>query len=219
MRLPVRRGLRASDPHPGGDRMTRRSSSAANGEWLVRVTRLRLQRSETLAEDAAAFAWLELCRVQPERNEHLPVSPRVVALHAGYRLLGKEAREPLAEDVCKQERGADGGGQPASNCRPDGSRSASSSTRSSAASSKWILSIFRAPQADQVNESARKDVRRGAPAHQGDRPLPRRDLGAVADLGRARAIEPRLARRRHDAPDRRRDRTPSPPAARWHRRP
>jgi transposase InsO family protein len=33
---------------------------------------------------------------------------------------------------------------------------------------------------------------------QDDRPLPRRDLGAVADLGRARALKPRLAGRDHD---------------------
>ncbi len=52
----------------------------------------------------------------------------------------------------------------------------------------------RAPQAGQDHEPARAHVRRGAPAHEGDRSLSRRDLGAIADLGRARAIEPRLAR-------------------------
>ena len=35
---------------------------------------------------------------------------------------------------------------------------------------------------------------------------------AVADLGRARALKPRLARRHHDPEDRRRDRTHPPPA-------
>ena len=50
-------------------------------------------------------------------------------------------------------------------------------------------------------------VRRGAPPHQGDQPVPRRDQRTVAHLGRARALKPRLARRRHDPEDRRRDRT------------
>ena len=38
-----------------------------------------------------------------------------------------------------------------------------------------------------------------------DRPLPRRDLRTVADLGRARAVKPRLARGDDDAQDRRRN--------------
>ena len=49
------------------------------------------------------------------------------------------------------------------------------------------------------DEPARAHVRRGPPAHQDHRPLPRRDLGAVADLGRAGARQPRLARH-HDDP-------------------
>jgi hypothetical protein len=56
------------------------------------------------------------------------------------------------------------------------------------------------------------------PPHQGHRSLPRRDQRPEPDLGRARALQPRLARRRHDTPQRRRDRTPPPPpAARRHR--
>ena len=47
-------------------------------------------------------------------------------------------------------------------------------------------------------EPARADVRRGPPTHQDDRPVPRRNLGPVADLGGARALKPRLARRHHD---------------------
>ena len=75
------------------------------GDWLVRLTRLRLQFSEALAEDAAAFAWLQLCRVQPERTESLPGWLLIVALHEGYRLLRQAGREPLAEDVCRQGPG------------------------------------------------------------------------------------------------------------------
>ena len=37
---------------------------------------------------------------------------------------------------------------------------------------------LRAPQADQKHKPARAHLRRGPPPHQGDRPLPRRDLGA-----------------------------------------
>jgi RNA polymerase sigma factor (sigma-70 family) len=82
-----------------------------HGDWLVRVTRLRLQCSQELAEEAAAHAWVQLCRTQPERTEKLPGWLRVVALE-GYNLLRKAAREPLFEDACKQERGSAGGGQP-----------------------------------------------------------------------------------------------------------
>jgi RNA polymerase sigma factor (sigma-70 family) len=83
-----------------------------HGDWLVRVTRLRLQCTQELAEDAAAHAWVQLCRTQPERTEKLPGWLRVVALYEGYRLLRKAGREPLFEDACRQERGSAGGGQP-----------------------------------------------------------------------------------------------------------
>jgi RNA polymerase sigma factor (sigma-70 family) len=80
------------------------------GDWLVRVTRLRLQCAEALAEDACAHAWLQLCRTQPERTDSLPGWLRVVALHEGFRLLRKGARELPAEDVCRQERQEEGRG-------------------------------------------------------------------------------------------------------------
>src|SRR4051794_4621505 len=72
---------------------------------------------------------------------------------------------------------------------------------------------LRARQADPLHEPARAHLRRGPPAHQGDRPLPRRDQRAQLDLGRARTLQPRLARRRDDPAQRRRDRTSPPPAA------
>jgi putative transposase len=53
----------------------------------------------------------------------------------------------------------------------------------------------------------RARIRRGEAADEGDRPLPRRDLGALPDLGRARAVLARLARRRDDTARGRRDRT------------
>jgi hypothetical protein len=68
-----------------------------------------------------------------------------------------------------------------------------------------------APQAHPLDESARADLRRGPPTHQDHRPLPRRDLGTVTDLGRARTRQPRLARDHHDPESGRRDRTPPPP--------
>lgn len=82
------------------------------GDWLVRVTRLRLQCSEELAEDAAAHAWVQLCRTQPERTEELPGWLRVVALYEGYHLLRKAGREPPFEDACRHEREDGRGGQP-----------------------------------------------------------------------------------------------------------
>jgi RNA polymerase sigma factor (sigma-70 family) len=83
-----------------------------HSEWLVRVTRHRLRCPEALAEDACAHAWLQLCRTQPERTKNLPGWLRVVALHEGFRLLRQAGREPLAEDVCRQERADGGGGVP-----------------------------------------------------------------------------------------------------------
>jgi hypothetical protein len=60
---------------------------------------------------------------------------------------------------------------------------------------------------------------RSAAPHQGHWPLPRREQRAVADLGRARTLKPRLARRRHDPQDRRRGRASPPPAGQHpHRR-
>jgi hypothetical protein len=57
----------------------------------------------------------------------------------------------------------------------------------------------RAPKADPQHKPARAHLRRGPPPHQGDRPLPRPDQRPEPDLGRARTLQPRLARRRHDA--------------------
>jgi hypothetical protein len=71
----------------------------------------------------------------------------------------------------------------------------------------------RAPQPDPQHEPARVHLRRGQTAHQGDRPLPRRDQRPEPDLGRARALQPRPARRRDDPTQRRRDQTPPPPPA------
>jgi RNA polymerase sigma factor (sigma-70 family) len=81
------------------------------GEWLVRVTRRRLRCSGALAEDACAHAGLQLCRSQPER-ENVIGWLRVVALHEGFRLLRQAGREPLAEDVCRQQRQEGAGGKP-----------------------------------------------------------------------------------------------------------
>jgi len=51
------------------------------------------------------------------------------------------------------------------------------------------------------------DLHRGATTHQGERPLPRRNIDALARLGRARTLLPRLARGHDDTAGSRRDRT------------
>src|SRR5215207_642375 len=74
------------------------------GDWLVRVTRLRLQCSQELAEDAAAPRLGPALPRPAERTDKLPGWLRVVALYEGYNLVRKQTRESLAEDVCRQER-------------------------------------------------------------------------------------------------------------------
>jgi DNA-directed RNA polymerase specialized sigma24 family protein len=81
-----------------------------HNDWLVRLTRRRLGSSWALAEEACAHAWLQLCRSQPER-ENVIGWLRVVALHEGFRLMQQAGREPLAEDVCRQERQEGAGGK------------------------------------------------------------------------------------------------------------
>ena len=80
-----------------------------------------------------------------------------------------------------------------------------------------LVCHLRSPQADPEHEPARAHVRRGAAADEGDRPLPRRDLGAQPDLGGARAREPWVARRRDDPAGRRRDRAAPPRSQRGDR--
>jgi hypothetical protein len=58
-----------------------------------------------------------------------------------------------------------------------------------------------------ADQPARANVREGPPPHQDHRPVPRRDLRAVADLGSARTLKPRLARDHDDTQSRRADRT------------
>ncbi len=52
-----------------------------------------------------------------------------------------------------------------------------------------LLQAERATNAERRHPGSRLMIR------EGDRPLSRRDLGAVADLGRARALKPRLSPR------------------------
>jgi RNA polymerase sigma factor (sigma-70 family) len=65
--------------------------------FLLRVTARRLGGSQELAEDACAFAWLQLLRCQPDR-EAVAGWLRVVARNEGYRLLRTSRREPFLED-------------------------------------------------------------------------------------------------------------------------
>jgi RNA polymerase sigma factor (sigma-70 family) len=65
--------------------------------FLLRVTARRFGGSQELAEDACAFAWLQLLRCQPDR-EAVVGWLRVVARNEGYRLLRISRREPFLED-------------------------------------------------------------------------------------------------------------------------
>jgi RNA polymerase sigma factor (sigma-70 family) len=66
-------------------------------DFLVRVTARRFGGSQELAEDACAFAWLQLLRCQPDR-EAVVGWLRVVARNEGLRLLRIRRREPFLED-------------------------------------------------------------------------------------------------------------------------
>jgi Sigma-70 region 2 len=120
---PTRAGARSSSSSPNPLASEHKRKHALRGDeaelfrrhadWLVRVTRHRLRCSEALAEDACAHAWLQLCRTQPERTQNLPGWLRVVALHEGLRLLRLAGREPLADDVGRQEQEIEGGGRSA----------------------------------------------------------------------------------------------------------
>jgi RNA polymerase sigma factor (sigma-70 family) len=78
--------------------------------FLLRVTARRLGGSQDLAEDACAFAWLQLLRCQPDR-EAVVGWLRVVARNEGYRLLRISRREPFLEDRPQRRRDA-GTGEP-----------------------------------------------------------------------------------------------------------
>lgn len=76
--------------------------------FLVRVTTQRFGDSRDLAEDAVAFAWLQLLRYQPDR-EAVVGWLRVVARNEGYRLLRISRREPFLEDKRHRPRDAASG--------------------------------------------------------------------------------------------------------------
>ena len=99
--------------------------------------------------------------------------------------------------------------RPHANCRasspttgPPTPRRWPSSKQTCRPSSRTAVPV-RAPQADQDHESPGAHVRGGPPAHQGHRPLPRRDLSALPHLGRVGALQPRLARSEDEPQDRR----------------
>jgi RNA polymerase sigma factor (sigma-70 family) len=65
---------------------------------------------EAVAEDCASFAFLQLCRKQPERCEHTPGWLRVVARHEAYAWHRRMNRFPsLDEPVGGPAAGAGGG--------------------------------------------------------------------------------------------------------------
>jgi RNA polymerase sigma factor (sigma-70 family) len=76
--------------------------------FLVRVTTRKFGGSRDLAEDACAFAWLQLLRYQPDRGAVVGWL-RVVARHEGYRLLRISQREPFLEDRPHRPRDAASG--------------------------------------------------------------------------------------------------------------
>jgi RNA polymerase sigma factor (sigma-70 family) len=76
--------------------------------FLLRVTARRFGGSQELAEDACAFAWLQLLRCQPDR-EAVVGWLRVVARNEGLRLLRIGGREPFLEDrPCRRSDPASG---------------------------------------------------------------------------------------------------------------
>jgi RNA polymerase sigma factor (sigma-70 family) len=76
--------------------------------FLLRVTARRFGGSRELAEDACAFAWLQLLHYQPDR-EAVVGWLRVVARNEGLRLLRISRREPFLEDrPCQRSDPASG---------------------------------------------------------------------------------------------------------------
>jgi RNA polymerase sigma factor (sigma-70 family) len=90
----ARRGLSRSVPPERGDEA---ALFLEHQRFLLRVTARRFGGSQELAEDACAFAWLQLLRRQPDR-EAIVGWLRVVARNEGLRLLRISRREPLLED-------------------------------------------------------------------------------------------------------------------------
>jgi RNA polymerase sigma factor (sigma-70 family) len=64
---------------------------------LVRAVRAELRVSEHIAEEAAAIAWIQLLRSQPER-EAIFAWLRVVAIREAIRLLRAQGREPSLDE-------------------------------------------------------------------------------------------------------------------------
>jgi RNA polymerase sigma factor (sigma-70 family) len=68
-----------------------------HGDGLVRAIRRRLRCGDALAEDACAFAWLQLWRTRPASRERIFGWLYVVALHEGLRLIRRGGIELLAD--------------------------------------------------------------------------------------------------------------------------
>jgi DNA-directed RNA polymerase specialized sigma24 family protein len=90
----ARRGLSRPVPPERGDEA---ALFLEHQRFLLRVTARRFGGSQELAEDACAFAWLQLLRCPPDR-EAVVGWLRVVARNEGLRLLRIRRREPFLED-------------------------------------------------------------------------------------------------------------------------
>jgi RNA polymerase sigma factor (sigma-70 family) len=55
--------------------------------------------SDALIDDACSYAWLQLMRHQPDRGPSLFAWLRTVAIHAGWDIAQREAREPTTEHL------------------------------------------------------------------------------------------------------------------------
>jgi DNA-directed RNA polymerase specialized sigma24 family protein len=71
-------------------------------ERLVRLVRADTRAPRPVCEDAVSHAFEQLCLTQPGR-ERIAGWLRVVARNEAWRLLRKQAREPLAADALKGE--------------------------------------------------------------------------------------------------------------------
>jgi RNA polymerase sigma factor (sigma-70 family) len=54
---------------------------------------------DAIIDDACSYAWLQLMRHQPDRGPTLFAWLRTVAIHAGWDIAQREAREPTSEHL------------------------------------------------------------------------------------------------------------------------
>jgi RNA polymerase sigma factor (sigma-70 family) len=84
-------------PYPPTQRGDEAELFERHGDELVRIVQRALGVHRHIAEDACSFAWLQLLRLQPER-ERVVGWLRVVAINEALRLLRGRARHAMFEE-------------------------------------------------------------------------------------------------------------------------